>query len=280
MSTGQVVDTRTGNQLAPHQASGSRVDVVMVNKTYQRQADRPLPALEDVSFAVEPGEFISVVGASGCGKSTLLRIIGGLSHATTGEVRLNGTAVDGPRRDIGFVFQSPELLPWRDVLSNAMIGAEVLGLDRQASKRRALELIQLVGLGGFEKSRPMELSGGMQQRNAIVRALLHEPNLLLMDEPFGALDALTREQMGVELLRIWATSEPSVIFVTHSVSEALYLSDRVVVMSTRPGRVQTIIDVGVPRPRDLSMLSDPEIGRKATHIRSLLGAGHGAGLTE
>jgi NitT/TauT family transport system ATP-binding protein len=280
MSAGQVVDTRTSTETAPHQASGSRVDVVKVNKTYQRQAARPLPALEDVSFAVEPGEFISVVGASGCGKSTLLRIIGGLSHATTGEVRLNGTEVEGPRRDIGFVFQSPELLPWRDVLQNAMIGAEVLGLDRAIAKRRALELIQLVGLGGFERSRPMELSGGMQQRNAIVRALLHEPNLLLMDEPFGALDALTREQMGVELLRIWSASQPSVIFVTHSVSEALYLSDRVVVMSTRPGRVQTIIDVGVPRPRDLSMLADPEIGRKATHIRSLLGAGHGAGLTE
>jgi NitT/TauT family transport system ATP-binding protein len=280
MGMGSVVGTPTSDPNAPHHASGSRVDVIGVNKTYQRQAARPLPALENVSFAVEPGEFISVVGASGCGKSTLLRIIGGLSTATSGQVQLNGTDVNGPRRDIGFVFQAPELLPWRDVLQNAMIGSEVLGLDRETSKRRALELIKLVGLEGFERSRPMELSGGMQQRNAIVRALLHQPNLLLMDEPFGALDALTLEQMGVELVRIWETSQPSVIFVTHSVTEALYLSDRVVVMSTRPGRVQTIIDVGLPRPRDISMLSDPEIGRKATHIRSLLGAGHGAGLTE
>jgi NitT/TauT family transport system ATP-binding protein len=260
--------------------SGSRVEVVGVTKTYQRQTATPLLALEDVSFTVEPGEFVSIVGASGCGKSTLLRIVGGLSHATTGDVRLNGSDVEGPRRDIGFVFQAPELLPWRDVLENALIGAEVLGLDREASRTRALELIKLVGLSGFERSRPAELSGGMQQRNAIVRALLHEPKLLLMDEPFGALDALTREQMGVELLRIWGTSQASVVFVTHSVSEALYLSDRVIVMSARPGRIQTIVKVDLPRPRSLADLSSPEIGAKATQIRTLLGAGHGAGVTE
>jgi NitT/TauT family transport system ATP-binding protein len=274
-ATGMAADAAGGDV-----AHGSRVDVVDVNKTYQRLSAAPLVALEDVAFSVEPGEFVSVVGASGCGKSTLLRIIGGLSEATTGQVLVNGVEVEGPRRDVGFVFQAPELLPWRDVLQNAMIGSEVLGLDPTASRKRAMELINLVGLGGFEKSRPAELSGGMQQRNAIVRALLHEPKLLLMDEPFGALDALTREQMGVELLRIWGTSGASVVFVTHSVSEALYLSDRVVVMSARPGRVATIVDVDLPRPRDLAALASPEIGAKATQIRTLLGAAHGAGVTE
>jgi NitT/TauT family transport system ATP-binding protein len=252
--------------------SGSRVEVRSVCKTYHRQRGTPVVALENASFSVEPGEFVSVVGASGCGKSTLLRIIGGLSHATEGEVRINGDAVHGPRRDVGFVFQSPELLPWRDVLSNSMIGAEVLHLDMKAARERALDLIKLVGLAGFEKARPAELSGGMQQRNAMVRALLHEPNLLLMDEPFGALDAITREQMGVELLRIWRASGASVIFVTHSVSEALYLSDRVVVMSSRPGRVQQVMTVDHPRPRHLSMLISPQIGEMAIRIRELLGA--------
>jgi NitT/TauT family transport system ATP-binding protein len=257
--------------------TGSRVEIARVCKTYQREAASPLVALDGISFAVEPGEFVSVLGASGCGKSTLLRIVGGLSHATNGTVMIDGTPVLGPRRDTGFVFQSPELLPWRNVMQNALIGSEILGLDRKRSRHRAQELIGLVGLSGFEKSKPAELSGGMQQRNAIVRALLHEPRLLLMDEPFGALDALTREQMGVELLRILATSQASVIFVTHSVPEALYLSDRVVVMSARPGQVQTILTVRVPRPRDLSMLSTSEIVEQATRIRALLGAAATAG---
>jgi NitT/TauT family transport system ATP-binding protein len=251
---------------------GSRIELRNVEKTYQLRAGDRLCALKDVSFDVAPSKFVSVVGASGCGKSTLLRIVGGLSQATTGDVLLDGNPVTGPRRDIGFVFQAPELLPWRNVVGNSLIGAEILGLNMAEAKRRALELISLVGLSGFEDARPNELSGGMQQRNALVRALLHNPKLLLMDEPFGALDALTRETMGFELLRIWSALHCSVIFVTHSVSEALFLSDTVIVMSSRPGRVHSIFNVDVPRPRDLSMLSEPDVVEKAMKIRELLGA--------
>ena len=253
-------------------AGGSRIELIKVEKTYGLRTGKRLCALRDVNFDVTPSTFVSVVGASGCGKSTLLRIVGGLSQQTTGQVLLDGSPVTGPRRDVGFVFQTPELLPWRTVLSNSLVGAEILGLDMGQAKRRALELIELVGLQTFEAARPSELSGGMQQRNALVRALLHEPKLLLMDEPFGALDALTRETMGLELLRIWSTLRCSVIFVTHSVTEALFLSDTVVVLSSRPGRVQAVFDVNMPRPRDLSMLSDPEITEKAMQIRELLGA--------
>jgi len=253
-------------------AQGSRIELRKVEKTFGLRTGRRLCALRDVDFTVTPSTFVSVVGTSGCGKSTLLRIVGGLSQQTTGEVLLDGSPVTGPRRDVGFVFQTPELLPWRTVLSNSVIGAEILGLDRAQAKRRALELIKLVGLETFEGARPAELSGGMQQRNALVRALLHDPKLLLMDEPFGALDALTRETMGLELLRIWSTLHCSVIFVTHSVTEALFLSDKVVVLTSRPGRVQAVFDVSLPRPRDLSMLSEPEITDKAMQIRELLGA--------
>jgi NitT/TauT family transport system ATP-binding protein len=265
---GQVqVPTPTTNGIG-----GSRIELKQLEKTYRLHSGDRLCALRDVSFDVAPSSFVSVVGASGCGKSTLLRIIGGLSQQTTGDVLLDGSPVTGPRRDIGFVFQAPELLPWRTVLENSLIGAEILGLDMAKAKRRALELIGLVGLSTFEDSRPNELSGGMQQRNALVRALLHDPKLLLMDEPFGALDALTRETMGLELLRIWSALRCSVIFVTHSVTEALFLSDTVVVLSSRPGRVRSIFTVELPRPRDLSMLSDPEIVDKAMQIRELLGA--------
>jgi NitT/TauT family transport system ATP-binding protein len=253
-------------------ASGSRIELHEVEKTYGLRSGQRLCALRDVSFSVAPSRFVSIVGASGCGKSTLLRIIGGLSEQTTGDVLLDGTPVTGPRRDVGFVFQAPELLPWRTVLGNSLIGAEVLGMDQARAKRRALDLISLVGLSTFENARPGELSGGMQQRNALVRALLPDPKLLLMDEPFGALDALTRETMGLELLRIWSALRCSVIFVTHSVTEALFLSDTVVVLTSRPGQVQGIFTVDLPRPRDLSMLSAPEVTEKATQIRELLGA--------
>jgi NitT/TauT family transport system ATP-binding protein len=253
-------------------AGGSRIQLHQVEKTYRLRSGDRLCALRDVSFDVAPSSFVSVVGASGCGKSTLLRIVGGLSQPTSGDVLLDGSPVSGPRRDIGFVFQAPELLPWRTVLENSLIGAEILGLDMAKARRRALELINLVGLSTFEDTRPNELSGGMQQRNALVRALLHDPKLLLMDEPFGALDALTRETMGLELLRIWSALRCSVIFATHSVTEALFLSDTVVVLSSRPGRVRSVFTVELPRPRDLSMLSDPEIVDKAMQIRELLGA--------
>jgi NitT/TauT family transport system ATP-binding protein len=269
MVSGGQVDTLAYETDGP---AGSRIELRQIEKTYGLRSGERVCALRDVNFNVTPSTFVSVVGASGCGKSTLLRIVGGLSRQTTGDVLLDGTPVTGPRRDIGFVFQTPELLPWRSVLSNSLIGAEILGLDMAKAKRRALELITLVGLESFKDARPSELSGGMQQRNALVRALLHDPKLLLMDEPFGALDALTRETMGLELLRIWSTLHCSVIFVTHSVTEALFLSDTVIVLSARPGRVQAVFDVNLPRPRDLSMLSEPEIAEKAMQIRELLGA--------
>ena len=231
-----------------------------------------MPALAGISFDVDAREFVSIVGASGCGKTTLLRIIGGIGDATNGEVVIDGTPVSGPRRDVGFVFQEATLLPWRNVLQNAMIGIEILGLDQRAYRERAMDLIRLVGLEGFEQRLPDELSGGMQQRAALVRALLHDPKLLLLDEPFGALDALTRESMGVELLRVWSANRTSIVFVTHSVLESLFLSDRVVVFSARPGRVLDIVKVGLPRPRRLEMLGSPEVGAMANHIRGLLGA--------
>jgi NitT/TauT family transport system ATP-binding protein len=269
MVSGGQVDTLAYEAPVP---GGSRIELRKVEKTYGLRSGERVCALRDVNFNVTPSTFVSVVGASGCGKSTLLRIVGGLSRQTTGDVLLDGSPVTGPRRDIGFVFQTPELLPWRSVLGNSLIGAEILGLDMAQAKLRALELIRLVGLESFRDARPSELSGGMQQRNALVRALLHEPKLLLMDEPFGALDALTRETMGLELLRIWSTLHCSVIFVTHSVTEALFLSDTVIVLSARPGRVQAVFDVNLPRPRDLSMLAEPEIAEKGMQIRELLGA--------
>jgi len=264
MVSGGQVDTLARETGGP---GGSRIELRKVEKTYGLRSGKRLCALRDVNFHVTPSTFVSVVGASGCGKSTLLRIVGGLSQQTTGDVLLDGTPVTGPRSDVGFIFQTPELLPWRTVLSNSLIGAEILGLDMAQAKRRALELIRLVGLETFESARPSELSGGMQQRNALVRALLNDPKLLLMDEPFGALDALTRETMGLELLRIWSTLRCSVMFVTHSVNEALFLSDTVVVLSSRPGRVKAVFEINLPRPRDLSMLSEPEIVDKAMQIR-------------
>ena len=267
----QVVDPRqTGGTGVERR--GSRIQVRQLEKTYRTRTSRDVPALRDISFEVQPGEFVSLVGPSGCGKSTLLRIVGGISTASRGEVLVDETPVRGPRRDVGIVFQDPTLLPWRNVFDNVMIGIEVLGLDRTRYRARAQELIELVGLRGFERAHPSELSGGMQQRAGIVRALLHEPKLLLLDEPFGALDAMTRESMGFELLRIWAANRTSILFVTHSVPEALFLADRVIVLSARPGRILDCIQVGLPRPRTLEMMTHPEMGEKAMHIRRLLGA--------
>jgi NitT/TauT family transport system ATP-binding protein len=251
---------------------GCSIAIRNVQKTYQSQSGGDVQALAGISFDVEPGEFVSIVGASGCGKSTLLRIIGALDSPTNGEVLVDGSRVTGPRRDVGFVFQDPTLLPWRNVVDNAMIGIEILGLDLPTYRARATDLIRLVGLEGFEKQYPNELSGGMQQRAALVRALIHEPKLLLLDEPFGALDALTREQMGLELLRVWQANRTSIVFVTHSVLEALFLSDRVIVFSSRPGRVLLTMKIDLPRPRRLEMLGSPEVGAMANQIRGLLGA--------
>jgi NitT/TauT family transport system ATP-binding protein len=268
-----VADGFGGSVVATTVRDGCSIAVRNVHKTYRSSSLDPVPALAGVSFDVEAREFVSIVGASGCGKSTMLRIIGGLDSATdSGEVFIDGSGVNGPRRDVGIVFQDATLLPWRNVLQNAMIGIEILGMDEKAYRARAMDLIHLVRLDGFEHRYPYELSGGMQQRAALVRALLHQPKLLLLDEPFGALDALTREAMGLELLRVWQANRTSIVFVTHSVLEALFLSDRVVVFSARPGHVLDIVTVGLPRPRRLDMLGSPEVGAMANHIRGLLGA--------
>ena len=226
-------------------------------------------ALSDINVDVGEGEFVTVVGPSGCGKTTLLRILGGLLRRTGGDVILAGSPVDGPRRDIGIVFQNPILLPWRTVLDNAMLPAEVLGLPREQYRERALDLLKMVGLQGFEDKYPMELSGGMQQRAAITRALLHDPAILLMDEPFGALDAMTREQMNLELQRIWRESGKTILLITHSIPEAVFLGDRILVMTPRPGRLAEVIAVDIPRPRTLDMMATPRFGEITLEIRAL-----------
>ena len=248
---------------------GTLIRVKGVSKTYQTISGETLRALETISFKVPQGSFIAVVGPSGCGKSTLLKILAGILSKSKGEVILHNTPVEGPRRDIGIVFQDPTLLPWRTVIENVMLPAQIQGLNRRKYNRRALSLIRLVGLGGVEEKYPNELSGGMQQRVSIARALLHDPSILLMDEPFGALDAMTREYMNLELLRIWQSSEKTIFFITHSISESVFLSDEVIVLSARPGRIEDCVSVNLPRPRELAMMATPEFNRLTEYIRSL-----------
>jgi NitT/TauT family transport system ATP-binding protein len=247
-----------------------QVSLEAVTKTYDT-AGEPIAALADVSFAVGEGEFVAIVGPSGCGKSTLLRIVLGIAPVTRGQVRLRGTPIAGPQPDVGMVFQSPVLMRWRSVLRNVLLPIEILGRPPREHERRARDLLELVGLGGFEQRYPGELSGGMQQRAAICRALIHDPSLLLMDEPFGALDALTREQMGSELLRIWAERQKTVLFVTHDIDEAVFLADRVVVMTPRPGRVALDEPIGLPRPRSLRAKASPAFAAHVMRIRAVLG---------
>ncbi|WP_333827525.1 ABC transporter ATP-binding protein [Pararhodobacter sp.] len=229
-------------------------------------------ALDQVNLSVAESEFIAIVGPSGCGKTTLLKILAGLDQPTSGEARLRGTKITGPRKDIGIVFQSPVLFPWRTVLDNVMLPVDVQKLNRSEGRARAEGLIEMVGLSGFANRYPSELSGGMQQRVGLARALVHEPAMLLMDEPFGALDALTRENMNLELQRIWMERPRAVVFITHSISEAIFLADRVLVMTPRPGRVRIELEIDLPRPRDLSVMSSPKFGEYAAEIRSLLNA--------
>jgi NitT/TauT family transport system ATP-binding protein len=208
-------------------------------------------ALDAVNLQVLSGEFLAVVGPSGCGKSTLLRLIAGLIPASAGRITIDGRSVSGPETQLGIVFQKPILLEWRTVLGNVLLQAEMRRLDASAYLERARRLLSAVGLGDFEDRYPHELSGGMQQRAAIVRALIHDPPLLLMDEPFGALDALTREQMRIDLEELWLSTQKTVVFITHSIDEAVLLADRVMVMSPRPGQIERVIDVDLPRPRGL-----------------------------
>ena len=229
-----------------------------------------LHALQDINLAVARGEFICVVGPSGCGKTTFLRIVAGLERATTGEVLLDGRALRGPGTDRGFVFQSDSLLPWRTVFANAIIGREVAGQVGPAERRRTMELLKLVGLEGFENYHPRQLSGGMRQRVNLARALAIDPEILLMDEPFAALDAQTREIMQTELVRIWEEGRKTVLFVTHQIDEAVFLSDRVLVFARRPGRLRENVTIELPRPRALAIKRTPEFVRYVDHIWRLI----------
>jgi NitT/TauT family transport system ATP-binding protein len=227
-------------------------------------------ALDGLSFEVGENEFVTLVGPSGCGKSSCLRIVAGLARPSSGRVAIRGQEVRGPIRDAAMVFQAPVLLPWRRTLDNILFPAEMRGGVAAGDRARAADLIRAARLEGFERSYPHELSGGMQQRVAICRALLLRPTVLLMDEPFGALDVLTRDRMALELQRIWMESRTTVVFVTHSISEAVLLSDRIVVMTPRPGRVRTEISVALPRPRTVEMLRDPSFVETAAAVRDCI----------
>ena len=247
-----------------------------VDKTYRTRRGDLVPALENITLNIAENQFVTLVGPSGCGKSTLLKLVAGLTPVSGGAVRVRDAVVREPFADVGIVFQHPVLLPWRTVLDNVLFAAEMLGLDSNGHRKRALELLELSGLAGFESRLPRELSGGMQQRVAICRALLPDPSLLLMDEPFGALDAMTREELGFELLRIWEARRKTILFVTHSIPEAILLADKVVVMTPRPGRVARTITIDLPRPRTVELEFDAKFKAYSDEIRELIFAGRRA----
>jgi NitT/TauT family transport system ATP-binding protein len=250
------------------QKSQAYLNVDNLCKVYGTR-DGEVRALNSVSFSQQRGEFISHVGPSGCGKSTLLMIAAGLIPSSSGAIRVNGHAVDRPRTDIGIVFQNPVLLDWRTALGNIMLQAEARKMDRKEAEARARQLLATVGLAGFENRYPHELSGGMRQRVSICRALIHNPDHLLMDEPFGALDALTRDQLVLDLQALVSERRMTVLFITHSIAEAVFLSDRVIVMTPRPGCIDRIIDIDLPRPRTLAMREAPEFADYSRQILDL-----------
>ena len=230
-----------------------------------------LHVLDDIQLDVRENEFVTLVGRSGCGKSTILRMIAGLLAPTAGSVAVAGYPVRGPRPDVALMFQRAALLPWRTVIENVMLPVEILKLDRKIHRTRAKELLSLTGLSGFEDRRPHELSGGMQQRVSLCRALVHGPSVLLMDEPFAALDALTREELSLELQRIWNEDRKTIVFVTHSIQEATLLADRIVVMSPRPGRIAEVLEVKAARPRSLGVTGHrTELDRVSAELHELL----------
>jgi len=248
------------------------LSVCSLDKSYRRP-DGYLPVLDQVSFQVREREFLCLVGASGCGKTTLLKLIAGLEQPTAGTIHLAGKQVDRPSRRVGFVFQDPTLMAWRTVRANVTLPLELNGLSKWEAQEKAETLLDLVGLRGFEDTHPSQLSGGMAQRVALARALVHDPQLLLLDEPFGALDALTRERMGRELLRIWQVRRKTVVMVTHSVPEAVYLADRVLVLGPRPASIVAEFPVDLPRPRTQTVREAPACSLTAQRVREALGLG-------
>jgi NitT/TauT family transport system ATP-binding protein len=253
-------------------AAVASIEAESVTKVFAPAAQRVV-ALQDVSFAVRPGEFVSVVGPSGCGKSTLLRVVGGLIAPSGGTVRVHGEPVSGPRDDVAIMFQSPVLLPWKTAFENAFLPRRLKGDRNEASREATQELLELVGLEGFERAYPWQLSGGMQQRVALARLLNTGADILLLDEPFGALDEFTRERMNLELMRVCADVEATTVFVTHNIQEAVFLADRVVVMSPRPGRIAGIVPVDLPRPRGIEALRTSAFTELVFRARDLLGEG-------
>lgn len=260
--------TPTPSLLVERSTLGPFLEAISLCKTFYDPQERALIALDGVSLRVAEGEFLAIVGPSGCGKSTLLRLLAGLELPESGQVCLRGQPLTSPRREIGFVFQHANLMPWRTVLRNMALPLEVMRIPQDEALARAASLVTLVGLDGFSDAYPSQLSGGMQQRVSLARALIHEPSVLLLDEPFGALDALTRERMNAELLGIWSLQHPAVVMVTHSISEAVFLADRVLVMSPRPGRIRAEFSVPLTRPRHLSVRDEPEFARLTRMIRA------------
>jgi NitT/TauT family transport system ATP-binding protein len=265
---------RAGQESSP--VTGEVVRITALSKTFHK---RGLMALESIDVSLRHGTFTSVIGPSGCGKSTLLKIMAGLIPATSGEILLQGKPVTGPRQDIGIMFQQPTLLPWRTSLENVLLPIEIRSgsAAAQAKSADAMQLLDLVGLAGFDQVRPFELSGGMAQRVAICRMLVTGPAILLLDEPFGALDELTREYMNVELQRICRERDATAFMVTHAIPEAVFLADHVLVMSARPGRIAEVVDVDLPRPRTLDMMTTPEFGALVRRVRQHLDMGTDGG---
>jgi NitT/TauT family transport system ATP-binding protein len=267
------------DRAAPREAPrpGCRVvDISDLGLTFET-ADGPVYALKDVNLQIEQGEFVSLIGPSGCGKTTLLRVIADLERATGGTITVNGVTPEQARqkRAYGYVFQASALYPWRSIERNVTLPLEIMGVPAAERRARAAKYLELVNLGGFEKKFPWQLSGGMQQRASIARALSFDPDLLLMDEPFGALDEIVRDHLNEQLLELWDRTGKTVVFVTHSIPEAVFLSTRIVVMSPRPGRIIDVIDTGFPRQRTLDIRETPEFLKVAHRVRTGLRTGHG-----
>ena len=271
--------TAQTNRPADRPADRPAVRLTDVQQVFALRDGSRLTALQDINLSINGGEFVSLIGPSGCGKSTLLRIVGDLIRPTAGKVEINGKSAHNARlaRDYGMVFQAPVLFDWRTVEANVRLPLELLGMDKSQRDKRVKEMLELVELGQFVKSYPQQLSGGMQQRVAIARALALEPALLLMDEPFGALDEMTRERLNTEVLRIWQQTGTTVIFVTHSIPEAVFLSTRVVVMSPRPGRITNIVDIDLPQPRTDQTRETERYFELVTDVRESLRGRRGSG---